>query len=614
MERRFFSVFPDLKLNRELTELFGLVEVLKITTNKDKSSIRVYILSTRLIDKKTLQYVEAQMEEQLFKNLNINVFFVEKFTLSSQYNLENLYEIYSESIMAEVKSKGMILANMLRRADCTFEGDNLDIKIEETALNLEKENELKELLVSIFTERCGLPANITFSYKEPEDSKYRKQSDKKMELEIAAIVDRIKENEDSATENKQNDENSNVKDNKEDGKAGENKSEDSSQKSQSVPKEAKENKAPQQKSSGFDNKNGYYRREKAQTREENPDVIYGRSFDGDLTEIVNVSGESGEVIIHGQIITVETREIRGERTIVMFTISDFTDTIKAKIFMKNEQLLEVMDGIKKGAFVKLKGMALLDTYDKEVGINSVVGIMKAKDWRVPRMDTSVEKRVELHCHTKMSDMDGVSSATSLIEQAVKWGHKAIAITDHGNVQGFTDALHGINDLKFKYKKEGKEFDFKVLYGVEAYIVDDLKESVTNSKGQSLDGSFVVFDIETTGFSAIYDKIIEIGAVKVEKGVITERFSRFVNPQRPIPYRIEELTKINDSMVMDADTIDKVLPEFLEFVKDSVLVAHNAEFDMSFIMHNATALGYEYDFTYADTVTLARALIPTIGKY
>ena len=216
MERRFFSVFPDLKLNRELTELFGLVEVLKITTNKDKSSIRVYILSTRLIDKKTLQYVEAQMEEQLFKNLNINVFFVEKFTLSSQYNLENLYEIYSESIMAEVKSKGMILENMLRRADCTFEGDNLDIRIEETALNLEKENELKELLVSIFTERCGLPANITFSYKEPEDSKYRKQSDKKMELEIAAIVDRIKENEDSATENNQNDEKSNVKDNKED--------------------------------------------------------------------------------------------------------------------------------------------------------------------------------------------------------------------------------------------------------------------------------------------------------------------------------------------------------------------------------------------------------------
>ena len=611
MEKRFFSVFPDLKLNRELTELFGLVEVLKITTNKDKSSIRVYILSSRLIDKKTLQYVESQIEEQLFNGLKIKVYFMEKFTLSGQYNLENLFEIYNETIMAELRSKGVILANMLRRAKCTFNGSNLDITIEETALNLEKENELREVLLNIFTERCGLPANITFSYREPEASKYRMQSDKKMELEIAAIVDRIKDSEDDATpaneEAKTDSADAKKTEGSEDGKTAE---------AAKETKEAKEAKAPEAKpkSGGFDNKNGYYRREKAQTREENPDVIYGRSFDGDMTDIVNVSGESGEVLIHGQIITVETREIRGERTIVMFTVSDFTDTIKVKIFMKNDQLLEVMDGIKKGAFVKLKGMALLDAYDKEVGINSVVGIMKAKDWRVPRVDTSVEKRVELHCHTKMSDMDGVSSASSLIAQAIKWGHKAIAITDHGNVQGFTDALHGIDDIKFKYKKEGKELDFKVLYGVEAYIVDDLKESVTNSKGQSLDDTYVVFDIETTGFSAIYDKIIEIGAVKVEKGNITERFSRFVNPERPIPYRIEELTKINDSMVIDADTIEKVLPEFLEFAKDCVLVAHNAEFDMSFIMHNATRLGYEYDFTYADTVTLARALIPTIGKY
>ena len=621
MEKRFFNVFPDLKLNRELTELFSLVEVLKITTNKDKSSIRIYILSSRLIDKKTLQYVEGQIEEQLFKGLNVKAYFMEKFTLSGQYNIENLYEIYNESIMAELRSKGVILSNMLRRARCTFEGSNLDINIEETALNIEKENELREVLVGIFTERCGLPINITFSYREPEASKYRKQSDKKMELEIAAIVDRIKDNEEDAKPAnegaKPENEGGNNSGDKTNAAAGDNGKDGS--KSDSASKENKETKVPEAKdnkpkNAGYDNKGGYYRREKAQTREENPDVIYGRSFDGELTEIVNVSGESGEVIIHGQIITVETREIRGERTIVMFTISDFTDTIKAKIFMKNDQLLDVMDGIKKGAFVKLKGMALLDAYDKEVGINSVVGIMKAKDWRVPRVDTSVEKRVELHCHTKMSDMDGVSSASSLIAQAIKWGHKAIAITDHGNVQGFTDALHGIDDIKFKYKKEGKELDFKVLYGVEAYIVDDLKESVTNSKGQSLDDTYVVFDIETTGFSAIYDKIIEIGAVKVEKGVITDKFSRFVNPERPIPYRIEELTKINDSMVMDADTIEKVLPEFLEFAKDCVLVAHNAEFDMSFIMHNATRLGYEYDFTYADTVTLARTLIPTIGKY
>ena len=198
MEKRFFNVFPDLKLNRELTELFGLVEVLKITTNKDKSSIRIYILSSRLIDKKTLQYVESQIEDQLFKGLNIKVYFVEKFTLSGQYNIENLFEIYNETIMAELRSKGVILSNMLRRGRCTFEGSNLNINIEETALNMEKENELREVLTSIFTERCGLPINITFSYREPEVSKYRMQSDKKMELEVAAIVDRIKSNEEDS--------------------------------------------------------------------------------------------------------------------------------------------------------------------------------------------------------------------------------------------------------------------------------------------------------------------------------------------------------------------------------------------------------------------------------
>ena len=611
MEKRFFTVFPDLKLNRELTELFSLVEVLKITTNKAKSSIRVYILSSRLIDKKTLHYVEAQIEKQLFDGLGISVFFVEKFKLSEQYNLENLYEIYYESIMEELRDRGVILSNMLKKAHCTFDGNKMNLEVEDTALNMEKVNELKSALIDIFTERCGIEAEFSFSYVEPHMSKFRQQSERKMELEIAAIVDRINENN---AENIKADEKS---DNKKKAKTEETKTSAGDKKENNKTAAAKgQDNSGGNKAYGADNngRTGYYRRDRGQTREDNPDVIYGRSFEGEVAKIEELSGESGEVIIQGQIISVDTREIRGERTIVMFTVSDFTDTIKAKIFMRNEHLLEVMDGIKAGVFVKVKGMALLDTYDKEVSINSVVGIMKAKDWRIPRVDTSVEKRVELHCHTKMSDMDGVSYAKDLIGQAIKWGHKAIAITDHGNVQGFTEALHGFSDIKGKYKKEGKELDFKVLYGVEAYLVDDLKESVTNSKGQSLDDNYVVFDIETTGFSAIYDKIIEIGAVKVEKGNITEKFSVFVNPERPIPFRIEQLTGINDSMVVDADTIEKVLPEFLEFSKGCVMVAHNAEFDMSFIMNNAVRLGLECDFTYADTVTLARALIPNIGKY
>ncbi len=610
MEKRFFTVFPDLKLDRELTELFSLVEVLKIATNRLKNAIRVYIESSRLIDKKTLHYVESEVEKQLFSGLNVSVFFVEKFILSEQYTVENLFNVYHDSIMAELRSKGMILANIIKKAKCKFSGKHMDIEVEETALNLEKIDELRAILVDIFTNRCGVELELSFSYREPHMSKFREQSEKRMELEIAAIVERIKESNGEEA----------VREAKDGSLDKENNKKNDNKQTQTIKSETKQPSNSQDKkddksNSGFDkNKNSYFRRDRGQTREDNLDVIFGRSFDGDITDISEVTGESGEVIVHGQLVTVDTREIRGERTIVMFTVTDFTDTIKAKLFLKNEQLVEVLDQLKKGNFIKLKGMALLDTYDKEVAINSVVGIMKAKDWRVPRMDTSVEKRVELHCHTKKSDMDGVSSAKDLIRQAIKWGHKALAITDHGNVQGFTDALHAIDDIKFKYKKEGKELDFKVLYGVEAYLVDDLKESVTNSKGQSLDDTYVVFDIETTGFSAIYDKIIEIGAVKVEKGNITERFSTFVNPERPIPFRIEQLTGINDSMVIEAETIEQVLPKFLEFSKDCVMVAHNAEFDMSFIMNNATRLGIECDFTYADTVTLARALMPNLGKF
>ena len=603
MEKRFFTVFPDLKLNSELTELFDLVEVEKVTTNRAKNAIRVYILSRRLIDKKTLHYVESEIEKQLFGGLQVSVFFVEKFQLSEQYTVENLFNVYFESIMAELRSKSRILSNIIKKAKCTFEGKHMNIEVEETALNLEKLDELKMILLDIFTTRCGIEAEISYTYREPHTSKFREQSEKRMELEIAAIVDRIKENH-SSDENASSDDST--------GSKNATKKEETTKKAEATAAPKEEDKP---KTGGFDkNKNGYYRKDRGQTREDNPDVIFGRSFEGDIINIAEITGESGEVIIHGQIVTVDTREIRGERTIIMFTVTDFTDTIKAKLFLRNDQLVEVLDLLGKGSFVKLKGMALLDTFDKEVGISSVVGIMKAKDWRVPRMDTSVDKRVELHCHTKKSDMDGVSYAKDLIAQAIKWGHKAIAITDHGNVQGFTDALHGIDDIKFKYKKEGKELDFKVLYGVEAYLVDDLKESVTNSKGQSLDDTYVVFDIETTGFSAIYDKIIEIGAVKVEKGNITDKFSVFVNPERPIPFRIEQLTGINDSMVIDAETIEVVLPKFLEFAKDCVLVAHNAEFDMSFIMNNAERMGIKYDFTYADTVTLARALLPNIGKY
>ena len=322
----------------------------------------------------------------------------------------------------------------------------------------------------------------------------------------------------------------------------------------------------------------------------------------------------GEVVINGMIRSIETREIRNERTILSIVVTDFTDSIVVKMFARNEQLPDLYEFIKKGNFLKIKGIASMDKYDQEITIANVSGIRKGSDNRSVRNDLSLHKRVELHCHTKMSDMDGVSYAKDIIKQAISWGHKAIAITDHGVVQAFTEAYHTMQDLEFKYNKKGEKLDFKVIYGVEAYLVDDTRKIVINPAGQDFKGEFVVFDLETTGFSALVDRVIEIGAVKIKNNEIVDRFSTFVNPQIPISFRIENLTGINDQMVMNSGTIEQILPDFIEFCKGCVMVAHNAEFDMSFIINNAEKMGIEFAPTYIDTVLLSQFLIPALHNY
>ena len=336
-------------------------------------------------------------------------------------------------------------------------------------------------------------------------------------------------------------------------------------------------------------------------------LIYGRPFDDEPIELSTVIGEMGEITFRGKVISFDTREIRNEKTIVMYAVTDFTDTIMVKMFVRNDQLADVLAEIKMGAFLKIKGVTNVDKFDGELVISSVFGIKKISDFTESRKDNAVEKRVELHCHTKMSDMDGVSEVKDLVKRAHDWGHKAIAITDHGVVQAFPDANHYIETLD-------KDDPFKVIYGVEGYLVDDLQDVAVNEKGQSLKGTYVVFDLETTGFSSAKDKIIEIGAVKVENGEITDKYSTFVNPKIPIPFRITQLTSITDEMVMESPEIETILPQFLKFVGDAVLVAHNASFDVSFIEENCRQQGIEPDFTSVDTVGLARVLLPTLSKF
>ena len=589
MEKNFFEAFPNLKLTGARKDLFEQVVVERITATRRKDILRIYIRSERLIEKEDVYGVEQEIKKQFFPKDNIIIKIYEKFILSGQYNPEKLMDTYKDSVLMELKDTEHMLYTMFRQADMEYPDEQtVKLILEDSVIAKSKEDELIRILDKVLNERCGFSVKFHVDYREAAESRYREEDELKIQQIVANIADRV-----SVSSNDSSQGEAQIVEKK---PAIEKKTAPA-EKPKASEKPASFNKPEKRFEKG-----GFQRR--FQKKSDNPDVIYGRDFDEETMNIDEIWGEMGEVVIRGKVRTLEQREIRNEKTIVSFEITDFTDTIKVKMFVHNEQLPELLAELKAGAFVKVKGVTVNDTFDRELTIATVIGLKKIPDFTTIRMDNSVKKRVELHCHTKMSDMDGVTDVKDIIKRAKKWGHKAIAITDHGCVQSFPDANHALD----------KDDTFKVIYGVEGYLVDDLKEIVTDGKGQSLDEKYVVFDIETTGFSPVTNRIIEIGAVKVENGEITERFSTFVNPQVPIPFHIEKLTSINDSMVMDADPIEVVLPQFLEFVGDAILVAHNANFDVSFIKENAKRQGIPVDFTYVDTVGIARALLTGQSKY
>ena len=594
--------------------LFEKVEVTKITSTSARNHIKVYIYSTHLIPKKTVCYVENQIEEQLFSQGNIPVTIIEEYRLSEQYTPENLMHAYKESILFELEQKSVLEKNMFQKAKCRFEGERtMCLTMADTIVAEGKNSEITSYLKDVFENRFHVPVDVEIDYEEVGESKYKKFNEMQLQQEVDAIRERNQKLQaQHATE-----EAAKAKETEGVSKKKAEKAEDAAKEADASSTQNKqEQKKPETpkkqefagKSSGFKSgKGSFVRRDYPLKRSDDPNVIYGRDFDDMPIELKTVTGEMGEITFRGQVISFDTREIRNEKTIVMFAVTDFTDTIMVKMFTRNDQLPDLLAEIKKGVFLKIKGVTTIDKFDGELTIGSVTGIRKTSDFRVTRKDKYPEKRVELHCHTKMSDMDGVSEAKDLVKRAHDWGHPAIAITDHGVVQGFTDANHVIEDLD-------KDDPFKVIYGVEGYLVDDLTKIAENEKGQDLEGTYVVFDIETTGFSAVTDRIIEIGAVKVEDGKITDKFSTFVNPKRPIPFRITELTGITDEMVIDSPDIETILPQFIEFIGDAVLVAHNASFDVGFIEQNCKRQKIEADFTYVDTVALARVLLPALNRF
>ena len=341
--------------------------------------------------------------------------------------------------------------------------------------------------------------------------------------------------------------------------------------------------------------------------QENSPLILGRSLNikETLVKVEDLSIDSGKIALEGEVLNIDSRELKSGKFLLTFDLYDGSSTITCKSFIVPEKLKEVTGKLKNAKAVKIAGTAQFDPFSKELGVIANVIIEVPPPKKAKRMDNAEVKRVELHMHTQMSQMDGMTSAKDLIKRAMNWGMKSIAITDHGVVQAFPEA----------YKLLGRDNkDIKIIYGVEAYLVPDKTPIVNNPRKQEIDTTYCVLDLETTGLSFRTEKITEVGIMKIKNGEVIDSFETFVNPEKPIPPKVVEVTNITDDMVKDAPKIEEVFPKILEFVGDSVLVAHNADFDIGFLKHNASILNLKLENTSLDTLKLAKDLFPDFKKY
>lgn len=637
----FFETFEGLTADQELHKLFEEVDVVKVVASKKSNNLFICIKSSRLIGRVHIRKMEELLNRQLFLHTGNKAVIKPQFELSAQYTPEKLFPIYKDSILEELREQSIVTYYILSAASITVEDMNINIQVTDSCVVKEKMTKLKDYLETLFQERFHYSVRVHIDYVEPKEDKEDREAEYRRHMLRMAEKEAIEEVYSATQESAGNGTTAVEKDvavygptsaastdsatmasasstsgvtkvvssvSAKEGTAG--KGSDDASKNGTAGGGAKAAGAGKGAKSVYEKAKGSYRKLPS-----DPSVVYGRNFEGNTIPICDIIGEIGEVVIRGKLVKPESRPIGNEKSLITFVLTDYTDSIKVKLYAKTVEVEEITEVLKPGEFYQLKGVAQNDTYERDITIGSVVGIKKIADFTSTRFDNYPKKRVELHAHTMMSDMDSVVDVKALVKRAFKWGHSAVAVTDHGVVQAFPDASHALNPKSYTDEAEQQRAkDFKIIYGMEAYLVDDLKEVVTGGKNQSLDEAFVVFDIETTGFSQVNDKIIEIGAVKVVEGQIIDKYSTFINPQVPIPYEIEQLTGINDSMVIDAPTIEVVLPEFLEFCKDCSLVAHNASFDVGFIRKNAERLGIETDFTVIDTVGLSRILLPDLNRH
>ena len=339
-------------------------------------------------------------------------------------------------------------------------------------------------------------------------------------------------------------------------------------------------------------------------------LFYGRPFSGRPVRMEELNLDMFRVIVEGKVFAVQHRELKKRGAwVICFDMTDYTSSVRVNQFMEAAKAKPIIDNVQPGMWLRVQGKMSFDRYDNEMVLqpNAMEKIEAPK-----RRDTYPEKRVELHLHTTMSSMDALTDTGAAVKRAASWGHRAIAITDHGGAQSFPDAMKAAS----KAKVAGTDQNIKILYGCEGYYVNDVDDriAVHGEEDFSFDGEYVAFDLETTGLSSLHDTIIEIGAAIMKGNEVLSTFQTFVDPHRPLQPKIVDLTGINDQMLAGQPDISEAMPKFLEYVGSRPLCAHNADFDIGFVTAACERLGLPFHPTYVDTLILAQNLMPELGKY
>ncbi|MBO4265829.1 MAG: PolC-type DNA polymerase III [Lachnospiraceae bacterium] len=595
MEKKFFDVFNTLVVSDDDRELLEETKVTRLVSSSRRDKLNIYLTSDYIVPKDRIYAMEQEIGRQYFSASPVRVRIYEKYT-GTTHTSSSLIKQYRGSLMSEAERINPAWVDLLAHADWKFpDEDSIELILEDRVIARDMSEEILDFIEHAVNIRFGKNFRLTVSFKEKETRKSFAHSKELMQEQIKRIYSESSdEDRDDFVEMKT------------EGGEGSEEAQDAETEQEQEPKTpvrpAAETAAkPSSKPSSTEKVN--YRSRKMPA---NPDVIFGRDFTEEPISICDIDGDIGTVVVRGQVMNLDIRDTRTGKKMVLFDITDFTDSISVKIFPKEDQQERLFEYLKENCFIIIKGSTGIDSRTGDLSLGYIGGIRKAEDFRTKRYDNESVKRVELHCHTKMSDMDGVSAVSDIIDRARSWGHDAIAVTDHGVVQAFTEAFHHLRDKKID--------DIKIIYGMEGYVVDDTKAVVVNPGEHTTEDEFVVFDIETTGFSPTDNNIIEIGAVKISAGKITDRFSTFVNPKEPIPHRIEKLTGITDRMVEDAPFINDALAQFRDFVGNAVYVAHNASFDMGFIEAKEEAGGIKREYSYVDTLGMARLLVPEIARF